>query len=138
MLFGAEGRQVVFLPAWWYETQPAPMPVVPTGESANNNAPDSFLFKPQDGAAFSKSAGSITLQAAASDYDGTISNVKFYHQLSTAGSRTLIGTGTAGGGFHQIAWTISGVATGSYTISADATDNSGAVSSDNITVTINP
>jgi hypothetical protein len=138
VLFGAEGRQVTFIPAWWYETQPGPIPAVPTGESANNSAPDTFLFKPVTTASFSKAAGSIALQAAASDYDGTIGNVKFYHKLSSAPSRTLIGTGTSAGGYHSINWTISGVATGSYTLSADATDNSGGITTDSVTITINP
>ena len=137
VLFGAEGKQVIFLPAWWYETQPAPFPVPPAAPTVNNTAPDCFLFKPIDGATFSKTAGSITLQACASDYDGTISNIKFYQKLGS-GSRVLIGTGTATGGYHQITWTISGVATGSYTVSADATDNAGAVTTDSVTITINP
>ena len=139
VLFGAEGRQVVFVPAWWYETQPAPVPAVPNGETANNRAPETFLFKPQTGATFSKAAtSSIMLQAAASDYDGTVSSVKFYQKLSSAGGRTLIGTGTAGGGHHQINWSISSAATGTYTISADATDNAGGVTTDSVTITINP
>lgn len=139
ILFGAEGRQVTFYPAWWYETQPAPIPAVPTGETANNAAPTVFLFKPQQSSTFSKAgAGVITFQAAASDYDGTIANVKFYQKLSSASSRTLIGTGTATGGYHQLNWNISAVATGTYTLSADATDNGGAVTTDSVTVTINP
>lgn len=138
LLLAGEGTQVVFLPAWWYETQPAPFPAVPMGETANNSAPAAFLFNPQNGAVFSKSAGSITLRAAASDYDGTIGNVKFYQKLSSAGSRTLVGTATFSGGHYSIAWNISAAATGSYTISADATDNTGAVSTDSVTITINP
>jgi hypothetical protein len=63
--------------------------------------------------------------------------VKFYQQIS-GGSRTLVGTGTFANGFHQLSWTITGVATGSYTLSADATDNSGGVTTDSVTVTINP
>lgn len=139
VLFGSEGRQVTFLPAWWYETQPAPIPAVPAGESANNAPPSVFLFKPQDGSTFSKaSTGSITLQAAASDYDGTISSVKFYQKLSSAPSRTLIGTATFANGFYALAWNISAAATGSYMISADATDNGGAISTDSITLSITP
>jgi hypothetical protein len=137
VLFGAEGRQVVFLPAWWYETQPNPFPTPPNAPSPGNAAPEIFLFKPQDGSTFSKAAGSITFQAVANDVDGTISNVKFYQKLGS-GTRTLVGTGTFANGFYSISWNISGVATGSYTLSADATDNSGAVTTDSVTVTINP
>ena len=139
VLFGAEGRQVTFIPAWWYQTQPAPIPAVPNGETANNALPSVFLFKPQDGATFSKSSsGVITFQAVAADYDGTIASVKFYQKLSTAGSRTLIGTGTFSGGYHQLNWSITSVATGSYTLSADATDNAGGVTTTSVNVTINP
>jgi hypothetical protein len=138
VLFGAEGKQVVFLPAWWYETQTPPIPAPPSSPSPGNAAPDVFLFKPQNGSTFSKSgAGSITFQAVASDVDGTISNVKFYQKLGS-GSRTLVGTGTFANGFYQLSWNITGVATGSYTLSADATDNAGAVTSDSVTITINP
>ena len=138
VLFGAEGRQVTFIPAWWYETQPAPIPAVPTGETTNNALPSVFLFKPQNGSTFSKSgAGVITFQAVASDPDGTISNVKFYHQIS-GGSRALVGTGTFSAGCHQLNWTITGVPTGTYTLSADATDNSGGVTTNSVTVTITP
>ncbi|MES2697408.1 MAG: DNRLRE domain-containing protein [Verrucomicrobiota bacterium] len=139
ILFGAEGRQVVFLPAWWYETQIPPIIVPPSAPVPGNAAPSTLLFKPSDGATFSKAtSSSVTLQAAGSDYDGTIANVKFYQKHSSAGSRTLIGTGTATGGYHQLSWNISAATTGSYTVSADSTDNSGAVTTDSVTITINP
>lgn len=139
VLFGAEGRQVVFLPAWWYQTQTPPIIAVPGTPVPGNAAPSTFLFRPQQGSSFSKAGtSSITMQAAASDYDGTIANVKFYQKLNSAGSRTLIGTGTASGGYHQLSWSISAVATGTYTISADATDNTGAVTTDSVTITITP
>lgn len=139
LLFGAEGRQVVFLPSWWYETQLAPFPTPPSAPTVGNAAPDVFLFSPTDGATFSKAvSSSITLQAVASDVDGTVSNVKFYQKLSGAGSRTLINTATFANGFYSLSWSISAATVGTYTLSADVTDNSGGVTTDSITVTINP
>jgi hypothetical protein len=139
IVFGAEARQVTFLPAWRYETQPAPFATPPAAPTVNNSAPDVTLFAPAAGASFSKAVvSSVTLQALASDFDGTIGSVKFYQKLSGAGSRTLIGTGSATNGAYQLAWTISGVTAGTYTISADATDNSSAVSTHSYDIVINP
>ncbi len=139
LILGAEGKNVVPIPAWWYETQPAPIPEPPLAPTVNNSAPIVAVTSPIGGATVSKAATpNLTLQAVASDYDGTIANVKLYQKLSSAPSRTLIGTATLSGGAWQIAWNVSGTTTGSYTISADATDNSGAVTSDSISITINP
>ncbi len=139
IVLGAESKQVLFLPAWWYETQPAPLPAPPSAPTVNNDAPGVTLFGPASGATFSKAAtSSITLQAIASDTDGTISGTQFFQKLSSAPSRTSIGAGTFASGAYQATWNISAVATGSYTLSVDATDNSGAVSTHSVTVTINP
>lgn len=139
VILAGEGRQVVVLPAWFYQTQTPPLIAPPSAPVPGNSPPSTFLFKPGDAATFSKAgAGSIALQAVASDFDGSIANVKFYQRHSSAGSRTLIATGTMSGGYHQLSWNISAVATGTYTLSADATDNSGAVTTDSVTVTINP
>ena len=139
VILGAEGRNVVPVPAWWYETQPAPIPTPPAAPTVNNRAPDVVLTSPAGGATISKAATpSVTLQAVASDYDGTVASVRFYHKLSSAPSRTLIGNATSSGGAWQITWNFSGAATGSYTLSADATDNSGAVASASISITLNP
>ena len=58
----------------------------------------------------------ITLTATASDTDGTISKVDFFR-----GGTTLIGTATTSP--YSIVW--SGPATGSYSLTAKAADNSG-------------
>jgi len=141
ILLGGQGGTwpVVFLPQWWYETQPAPFPVVPAAPTVNNHLPSVTIVKPLDGATLSKSANpTIKLQAIASDYDGTIASVQFYQKASGAGSRTLIGSGAFTGGLYQITWDISTLSTGSYTLSADATDNSGGVTTGTVSVTINP
>lgn len=139
LLLGAEGKNVVPIPAWWYETQPAPIPEPPLAPTANNSAPSVSVTSPIGGATVSKAVTpSLTVQAVASDYDGTIASVKFYQKLSSAPSRTLIGSGTQSGGAWQIAWNVSGATTGSYTLSADATDNSGAVTSASVAIMLNP
>src|SRR5205085_6539957 len=86
-----------------------PQLIVTTG---NNAPPTVSLTAPANGANFIAPAN-ITVSANASDSDGTISKVEFY-----AGT-TLIGTATASP--YQITW--GSVATGSYTLTAIATDN---------------
>lgn len=139
ILFGSEARNVLYLPAWWYETQPSPMPSVPTGEVANNRLPLATLVGPGSGTTFSKAVTSaITLRALAADFDGTVASVQFYRQHSSASSRTSIGAGTLASGQYSATWNISAVATGVYTLSVDATDNAGGVDSHAYTITINP
>ena len=73
------------------------------------------LTAPIAGATFTASA-SITLSANAADSDGTIAKVDFYQ------GTTLLGSDTASP--YSVTWT--GVATGSYSLTAKATDNQGA------------
>ena len=61
----------------------------------------------------------ITLTASATDADGTVTNVAFFN------GTTLLGNVTTGVG-NQYSLTWSNAAVGSYTLSASATDNSGA------------
>jgi hypothetical protein len=64
-----------------------------------------------------RSPASITLTAAASDADGSISKVEFYN------GTTLLATDTAAP--YLFVW--SGVRRGTYTLTAKAYDNAGAV-----------
>lgn len=80
-----------------------------------NVPPSVALTSPAAGASFTDPA-TVNLDAAASDSDGTIARVDFY-----SGS-TLIGTDTSA----PYAATWSGVAAGTYTLTAIATDNAGA------------
>jgi hypothetical protein len=73
------------------------------------------LTSPAAGATYTAPA-SITLSANASDSDGSVARVEFY-----AGA-TKIGEATSAP--YQMTWT--GVAAGSYSLSARATDNQGA------------
>jgi len=78
-----------------------------------NVPPTVSLTSPTSGATFTAPA-SITLTATAADSDGTIQKVDFFH-----GGTNLIATITAA----PFTFTWTGVAQGSYTLTAVATDN---------------
>ena len=80
-----------------------------------NIPPVVALTTPSTGASYTAPA-TITLTAAATDSDGTISKVEFYNGASLLGSSTTAP--------YSYVW--SGVSAGSYTLTARATDNSGA------------
>jgi chitodextrinase len=85
------------------------------------------ITSPANNATFAAPA-SITINATAADSDGTVSKVDFYN------GTTKLGTDTTSP--YSFAWT--NVAVGTYTITAKATDNSGAVTtSAAITVKVN-
>jgi hypothetical protein len=77
--------------------------------------PGVTLTAPANGASYAAPA-SIGLAADASDDDGTVTKVEFFH------GSTLIGTDTTAP--YGLAW--NGVAAGNYTLTARATDNDGA------------
>ncbi|GCE50334.1 cellulose binding domain-containing protein [Thermosporothrix hazakensis] len=96
------------------------------GSSGGNHPPAVSLTKPANGASFTAPA-SIDLAADASDSDGSISKVEFY-----SGS-TLLSTDTSA----PYTYTWGNVAAGSYTLTAKAYDNTGAVTtSAPVTVTV--
>jgi chitinase len=84
--------------------------------SGGNTAPVVTLTAPASGASFTAPA-TITISATASDADGSVSKVGFYN------GSTLLSEVTAA----PYSYTWSNVAAGSYTITAIATDNAGAV-----------
>ncbi|TDD19271.1 cellulose 1,4-beta-cellobiosidase [Nonomuraea diastatica] len=84
------------------------------GEGANA-APTVSLTSPSAGQTYTAPA-SVAIAANAADSDGTISKVDFYQ------GSTLLGTDTSAPYTHN--WT--GVAAGSYSVTARATDNGGA------------
>jgi len=86
-----------------------------TNTGSGNTPPSVGLTSPAAGATYTAPA-SITLSANASDSDGSVARVEFY-----AGA-TKIGEATSAP--YQMTWT--GVAAGSYSLSARATDNQGA------------
>jgi hypothetical protein len=92
-----------------------------------NTLPTVSITSPANGATFTAPA-SITINATASDSDGTVSKVDFYR------SATLLGTDTVSP--YSYPW--SSVAAGSYILTAKVTDNDGATTTStavNITVT---
>ncbi|MCU0428385.1 MAG: Ig-like domain-containing protein [Cytophagaceae bacterium] len=88
-----------------------------------NTPPTILLTAPVNNATFSAPA-SVTISANASDADGSISKVDFYN------GTTLLGTDATAP--YSMNW--SGVAAGTYSISARATDNSGAVANSAVAV----
>src|SRR4051812_39954377 len=91
-------------------------------------SPAVTLTSPSAGAGFTAPAD-ITLTAAATDSDGTIAKVDFYAGAS------LIGTAVSAP--YSIVWP--GVAAGTYTLTAIATDNvSATTTSGAVTITVNP
>jgi RHS repeat-associated protein len=81
-----------------------------------NNPPNVALTTPQDGSLLATPTDLI-LNAQASDSDGTIAKVDFYQ------GSTLIGSQNAA----PYTFTLTNAAPGSYTFTAQATDDSGAV-----------
>jgi len=93
------------------------------------NAPPSVnLTAPADGAIFTTIAD-ISLTANASDSDGSIQSVKFYY------GTTLISEDTNS---PYEATITGGLPSGTYTLKAEATDDDGATSEAQITITVNP
>ena len=99
-----------------------------TSSGGGNNAPSVQITVPVGGATFTAPA-SITLTATASDVDGSITKVEFFR------GTTLLGTDTSAP--YNFDWT--GVAAGSYALTAAATDNGGATTTSGaVTITVNP
>jgi type II secretory pathway pseudopilin PulG len=93
-----------------------------------NASPTISITQPTDGNSSFVAPASITISATASDSDGTVSKVDFYQ------GSTLLGTDTTGPSYS---YTWGSVAAGSYSLTAKATDNDGAVTTStavNITV----
>ncbi len=92
----------------------------------SNNAPSVSLTNPMNNAVFTAPAN-ILLQASASDSDGTIAKVEFFNGVNKLGEDTM--------GEYSYAWT--NVPAGTYTLTAKATDDAGAMTtSGNIVVVV--
>ena len=103
-------------------------PVTITVDSLGNNAPTISLTSPVNNTTYSAPA-SVSLVADASDSDGTIAKVEFFNGGTLLpGSTNLLAP-------YEFTWT--GVAAGTYTITAKATDNTGAVTTSAlVTITV--
>lgn len=98
-----------------------------TVTAVGNTPPSVVLTSPTNGQSFTTPAN-ISLSANASDGDGTISKVDFYQ------GGALIGADTSSP--YSIAW--NNVAAGSYSLTARATDNVGALTmSGAVSITVN-
>lgn len=86
------------------------------GNTGGNTAPSVSITSPANNATYTPPAA-VTITASASDADGTITKVEFYN------GATKLGEATASP--YSYAW--SNVAAGTYTLTAKATDNGGAV-----------
>ncbi|UII28737.1 glycosyl hydrolase family 18 protein [Fulvivirga maritima] len=96
------------------------------GDGGNTNTPPSISFtSPANGATFTEGSA-ITLQASASDSDGSVARVEFYN-----GNVKLGEDATSP---YSYSW--SGAQVGSYSLSARAIDNEGATSSSSISITV--
>jgi CubicO group peptidase (beta-lactamase class C family) len=84
-------------------------------ESAANTPPTAEITSPQAGAAFA-APGPVSITAAASDPDGTVTQVAFFANGSLIGSDLDAP--------YQFSWT--NVSPGSYALTARSTDNAGA------------
>jgi hypothetical protein len=94
------------------------------GKTAGSTAPTIRITSPTNN---STVGNSVTIQADAKDGNGTISKVEFYQ------GSTKIGESTASP--YQFTWT--GVANGTYTLKAKATDNDGlSTTSSAVTCTV--
>ncbi|MBI3416778.1 MAG: tandem-95 repeat protein, partial [Verrucomicrobia bacterium] len=101
-------------------------PISITVNPPSNQPPTVSLLSPGNGS-LNNSPANLLLQASASDSDGTVTKVEFYNGV------TLVATITTPP--YSFTWT--NVPVGNYLITAQATDNSGAVTiSDAVTTTI--
>jgi len=97
------------------------------GTTGSNQPPTVALTAPAAGSTFNAGA-TLTLSANASDSDGSVSKVEFFRGTTSLGSDTTAP--------YSVSW--SGVAAGSYALSAKATDNAGATTtSSTVNITVN-
>ena len=98
-----------------------------TGGDPTNQPPSVSITQPTDGATFTE-GDAITLEASASDTDGTITKVEYF-----SGS-TLLGEGT--GANYSLTWNSAGV--GSHALTAVATDDDNATTTSSVVnITVN-
>ena len=97
------------------------------GSTTGNTPPTVSLTSPAANASFTAPA-TITLQATAADADGSVTQVQFFKNGASLGTVTTA----------PYTFTWSNVAAGSYTLTAIATDNSGATTTSTaVSITVN-
>lgn len=114
-----------------YEGNPRPSTGADAGAdqfTTGNNPPTVSITSPANGATFTTPVN-ITINATASDSDGTVTKVDFYQ------GSTLLGTDTT----SPYSFTWNNVPAGGYTLTAVATDNGSATTtSSGVGITVNP
>jgi chitinase len=94
--------------------------------NGSNTPPTTSITSPSNGASFTAPA-SVTINASASDANGTITRVEFFQ------GSTKLGEDTSSP--YSLAWT--NVSAGSYNLTTKATDNAGATSTSSVvTITV--
>jgi hypothetical protein len=116
----------------WTGSNPSPTTFtvngVTCGEEPDNVEPTVSLTAPTPGQSYTAPA-TVAIAANAADSDGSVAKVDFYQ------GSTLLGTDTSAP--YNYSW--QNVAAGSYSITARATDNEGAVTtSDPVGITVSP
>lgn len=107
-------------------TPPNPSITYVGGGGGGNVAPSVSITSPTNGQTFTAGAN-ITINATASDSDGTVSSVQFFQ------GSTSLGTDTTSG--YSVTW--NAVPAGTYVLTARATDDDGAqTTSAPITITV--
>ena len=92
-----------------------------------NNPPSVFITSPADNQQFNTSPSTITITANANDSDGSVTKVEFYQGATKLGEDNT----------NPYTYTWSGVTSGSYTLTAKATDDKGATTtSSSIAITV--
>lgn len=96
-------------------------------DPGSNEAPTVSISSPANGASFDEGED-ITLTASATDSDGTVTRVEYF--------RGSIKIGEATANPYSVTW--SGASAGSYSLTAKATDNEGAVTTSSaVSITVN-
>ena len=117
LLFGGQTSGSIAVDVW-------SLKLVPTGEAA----PSVALTAPTAGSTYTAPA-SVTLSANAADADGNIAKVEFFAGATKLGEVTSAP--------YTLQW--NGVAAGSYSLTARATDNAGlTTTSSAVNITVNP
>jgi RHS repeat-associated protein len=100
----------------------------PVNITVNSNSPPTVtIASPANGASFTAPA-SISISANASDSDGTISRIDFFQGVNLIGSDTTAP--------YSVVW--NNVSSGSYSLTARATDNGGATATTSaVSITVN-
>lgn len=98
------------------------------GGGGGNEPPTVSITSPSGGASFTE-GDDVTIEASASDSDGSVTSVKFYY-----GASNLIGEDTSSP--YSVIW--SNVPAGSYNLTAVATDDDNATTtSSSVAITVN-